>query len=88
MATTRITITVPDRQLAEIRKRVASQESASVSSFVQHAVQKALDNAAGFRALLDQSLRATGGPLTSKERAWARRVLAPGKRGAKPRKAV
>jgi Arc/MetJ-type ribon-helix-helix transcriptional regulator len=88
MATTKVTITLPDRQLEEIRKRVAAQESASVSGFIQQAVQKSLENAAEFRAIVDQALNATGGPLTPKERVWARRMLSPRRRGAKPRKAA
>jgi Arc/MetJ-type ribon-helix-helix transcriptional regulator len=88
MATTKITITLPNRQIEEIRKRVAAQEFTSVSGFIQQAVQKSLENAAEFRALVDEALQVTGGPLTSKERAWARRILSPRKRGAKPRKAA
>ena len=88
MATTKITITLPDSQLDEIRKRVAAQESTSISGFIQQAVQKSLENAAEFRALVDEALRATGGPLTPRERAWARKMLSPRKRGAKPRKAA
>lgn len=88
MATTKITITLPDDQLEEIRKRVAAQESASVSGFIQQAVQKSLENAAEFRAMVDEALNATGGPLTPKERAWARRMLAPQKRKIKSRKAA
>jgi Arc/MetJ-type ribon-helix-helix transcriptional regulator len=88
MATTKITITLPGRELEEIRKRVAAQESASVSGFIQHAVQRSLENAAEFRAMVDEALNATGGPLTPKERAWARRMLAPRKRGTRRRKAA
>ena len=88
MVSTKITITLPDRQLAEIRKRVAAQESASVSGFIQQAVQKVLDNAAEFRTMVDEALKQTGGPLTPKERAWAREMLSPRKRGAKPGKAA
>lgn len=88
MATAKITITLPDRQLEEIRKRVAAQESASVSGFIQQAVQKSLENSAEFRAMVDEALSATGGPLTPKERAWARRMLSPRRRGARPRKAA
>jgi Arc/MetJ-type ribon-helix-helix transcriptional regulator len=88
MATTKITITLPDRQLEEIRKRVAAQESASVSGFIQQAVQKSLENAAEFRAMVNEVLNKTGGPLTPKERAWARRVLSQRKRGGRPRKAA
>jgi Arc/MetJ-type ribon-helix-helix transcriptional regulator len=88
MATTKITITLPDRQLEQIRKRVAAHESASVSGFIQQAVQKSLENAAEFRALVDEALEATGGPLTPKERAWARKMLSPRKRGTKPQRAA
>jgi len=86
MATTKITITLPDRQIEEIRKRVAARESASVSGFIRQAVQKSLETAVEFRAIVDQALNATGGPLTPEERAWARRMLAPRKRGARPGK--
>jgi Arc/MetJ-type ribon-helix-helix transcriptional regulator len=88
MATTKITITLPNRQLAEIRRRVTAREAASVSGFIQQAVQKSLENAAEFRAMVNEVLKETGGPLTPKERAWARRMLSPRKRGARPRKAA
>jgi Arc/MetJ-type ribon-helix-helix transcriptional regulator len=77
MATTKITITVDDDQLAEIRALVAAGEAASVSGFVKHAVQIALSDAAGWREMLQDALRQTGGPLTEKERAWADTVLTP-----------
>lgn len=86
MASTKITITVPDDQLTEIKKRVAAREAESVSGFIQRAVQKTLENEAQFRAMIDEGLAATGGPLTAKERAWARKMLTPQKRGAKARK--
>jgi Arc/MetJ-type ribon-helix-helix transcriptional regulator len=60
MVTTKVTITLPDRQLEQIRKRVAAHESASVSGFIQQAVQKSLENAAEFRAMVDEALEATG----------------------------
>ena len=88
MATAKITITLPDRQLEEIRKRVAAQNSPSVSGFIQQAVQKSLENAAEFRAIVEEALKTTGGPLKPKERAWARKMLAARKRGTKPRKAA
>lgn len=87
-ATTKITITIPNPQLNEIRKRVATRESATVSGFIQRAVQKSLDSAAEFRAMVDEALKATGGPLTPKERAWARKALSPRKRGTRPRSAA
>ena len=88
MATTKITITLPDRQLQEIRKRVAAEDSPSVSGFIQRAVQKSLDNAAEFRAMVENALKETGGPLKPKERAWARKMLSSRKRRTGPRKAA
>ena len=88
MATAKITITLPDRQLEEIRKRVAAHNSPSVSGFIQDAVQKSLENAAEFRAIVAEALTKTGGPLKPKERAWARKVLSARKRGIRPRTAA
>lgn len=81
MATTKITITVPDAQLTEIKKRVTAREASSISGFIQRAVQKSLENEAEFRAMIDEGLAATGGPLTAKERAWARKMLTSRKGG-------
>ena len=90
MATTKITITLPDDQVNEIRRLVASGGAANVSSFVKHAVQLALYDAAGWREMLKDALQQTGGPLTPKERAWADTVLSPRrpKRGSKNGKAA
>jgi len=91
MATTKITITLRDSQLEEIRQRVATQQAASISGFVQRAVQNALQYDVELREMVDQALAETGGPLTAKECAWARKMLSPRKRGAKnakPRKAA
>jgi Arc/MetJ-type ribon-helix-helix transcriptional regulator len=81
MATKKITITLLDRQIEEIRKRVAAQASPSISGFVQEAVQKSLTNRAEFHAMVEEALKQTGGPLRPKERAWAKSVLAARKRG-------
>jgi Arc/MetJ-type ribon-helix-helix transcriptional regulator len=81
MATRKITITLPDRQIEEIRKRVAAQDSPSISGFVQEAVQKSLASRAEFHATVEEALKQTGGPLRPKERAWAKSVLAAPKRG-------
>jgi Arc/MetJ-type ribon-helix-helix transcriptional regulator len=88
MATTKVTITLPDHQFEEIRKRVAAQDSPTVSGFIQQAVQKSLDNAAEFRSMVEQALKETGGPLKPKERAWARKMLSARKHVTKPRKAA
>lgn len=44
--------------------------------FVQHAVSVALDDVAGWGAMLAKALQETGGPLTDDERAWADHLLA------------
>jgi Arc/MetJ-type ribon-helix-helix transcriptional regulator len=75
MATTKVTITVDDEQLREIRDLVTAGRASNVSSFVKHAIGVALFDAAGWREMLDEALRQTGGPLTKKERAWADGIL-------------
>lgn len=64
MPTTKITITLPDDQVEGIRGLVAAGQAASVSAFVKHAVGVALFDAAGWREMLEEALRQTGGPLT------------------------
>jgi Arc/MetJ-type ribon-helix-helix transcriptional regulator len=80
MATAKITITLRDDQVEEIRSLVAAGRAANASAFVQHAVGVALYDAAGWRDMLADALLQTGGPLTKKERAWADAVLSPGPR--------
>lgn len=77
MATTKITITLENNQLAEIRALIAAGAAMSVSAFVKHAVGVALFDAAGWREMLEDALRETGGPLTKKERTWADALLSP-----------
>jgi len=78
MATTKITVTLPDDQLAEIRALVAAGQSPNISAFLQHAVKVALYDVAGWRTMLAEALDQTGGPMTRKERAWADAVLSAG----------
>jgi Arc/MetJ-type ribon-helix-helix transcriptional regulator len=75
MATTKITITLRDDQIEEIRALVAAGQATSVSGFVQHAVGIALNDAAGWGELLEEAIAQTGGPLTKKERGWADALL-------------
>jgi Arc/MetJ-type ribon-helix-helix transcriptional regulator len=77
MATARITITLDDAQLQEVRALVAAGQASSVSGFVQHAVNVALHDAAGWKEMLRDALRQTGGRLTKRERSWADALLAP-----------
>ena len=76
MATTKVTITLDDSQVREIRSLVEAGRSPNVSAFVKHAVAVALSDAAGWREMLAEALEQTGGPLTKKERAWADEMLA------------
>lgn len=79
MATRKITITLRDDQVEEVRALVAAGQAASVSAFVQHSVGVALSDAAGWKQMLEEALRQTGGPLNGKERAWADALLSPRK---------
>jgi Arc/MetJ-type ribon-helix-helix transcriptional regulator len=81
MATRKITVTLPHEQIEEIRALIEAGQVANVSAFVQQAVRVALQDAAGWREMLETLLDQTGGPLTNKERAWADEIL-----GYRPRK--
>ena len=75
MATRKVTVTLDETQLDAIRALVSTGTASSVSGFVQHAVSTALDDVAGWGALLAEALRDTGGLLSAEERAWADGVL-------------
>lgn len=70
-----LTITLKDDQACKVRALVAAGEAASISAFVNHAVAVALSDAEGWREMLEDGLRQTGGPLTKNERAWADALL-------------
>ena len=80
MATRKVTVTLHEGQLERVRSLVAAGTAPNVSAFVQQAVATALDDVAGWGALLAEALRQTGGPLTDKERAWADQLLGTKKR--------
>ena len=75
MATKKVTVTLDEMQLERIRSLVESGNAPNVSAFVQHAVGIALDDVAGWGALLAAALEDTGGPLSDDERRWADAVL-------------
>lgn len=75
MATRKVTVTLDEGQLGQIRALVQTGTAPSVSGFVQHAVAVALDDIAGWGTMLAEALRQTGGPLSDDERAWADDVL-------------
>ena len=78
MATRKVTVTLDEVQLDQIRSLVQAHSAPSVSGFVQHAVAVALDDVAGWGAMLAEALRDTGGALSDQERAWADSVLGTG----------
>ena len=80
MATKKVTVTLDEGQVARIRALVDSGTTSSVSGFVQHAVGVALDDVAGWGALLAEALRETGGPLSDEERTWSDEILGVKKR--------
>jgi Arc/MetJ-type ribon-helix-helix transcriptional regulator len=86
MATAKITITLDNDQLEEIRELVERGRASTVSGFVKHAVRVALHDAAGWKEMLEGALRETGGPLTKKERAWADSLLYPRARKGRSRR--
>ncbi len=90
MATRKITVTLDEHQVEEIRALVAAGQAANVSAFVQHAVKTALNDAAGWKEMIEEALRQTGGPLTQDERAWADELLSGSvrKSGKKGRRAA
>ncbi|MGH9180878.1 MAG: toxin-antitoxin system antitoxin subunit [Acidimicrobiales bacterium] len=76
MATRKITVTLEDSDVGQIRALVDAGTAPSISGFVQHAVAVALDDIAGWGAMLAEALHETGGPLTDDERSWADDLLA------------
>lgn len=80
MATRKVTVTLDETQLVRIRSLVEAGTASSVSGFVQHAVGVALDDVAGWGAMLGEALNRTGGEMSDEERAWADGVLGTGSR--------
>lgn len=80
MASKKVTITIDETKLDRVRALVDAGTANSVSGFVQHAVDLALDDVAGWGALLAEALRETGGELSDEERAWADEILGVQKR--------
>ncbi len=88
MATTKVTITLSNEDLAAVRALVADGHASSVSGFVQHAVRVGLQDVSGWGAMLAQALEQTGGPITAREKAWADGILAVPTRRRARRKAA
>jgi Arc/MetJ-type ribon-helix-helix transcriptional regulator len=75
MATRKVTITLEQDQVERIRALVEAGTALSMSGFVQHAVGVALDDVAGWGAMLADALADTGGELSRQEKQWADEVL-------------
>ncbi len=75
MASKKVTVTLDEFHVEEIRRLVASGRAPSVSGFVQHAVSVALDDMAGWADMLALALTETGGPMSADERSWADELL-------------
>jgi Arc/MetJ-type ribon-helix-helix transcriptional regulator len=89
MASKKITVTLAAEQIAKVKQLVEAGQAASVSGFVQHAVAVSLQDVAGWGAMLAKALKESGGPLTSRERAWADDVMGPRRaRSTKKRRAA
>lgn len=80
MVTRKVTVTLDVGQLDRVRGLIESGMAPSVSGFVQHAVSVALDDVAGWGAMLADALQDTGGELSSEERRWADEALGGKKR--------
>ena len=84
MATKKVTVTLDEEQLEQIRRLVEKGQASSVSGFVQRAVGISLDDVAGWGDMLNEALAKTGGKLTKDERAWADAALGLGRRRKSP----
>jgi Arc/MetJ-type ribon-helix-helix transcriptional regulator len=84
MATKKVTITLEAEQVQQVRTLVEAGRAASVSGFIQHAVAVALDDVAGWGAMLAQALDDSGGPMSAEERAWADTALGVGTARRRP----
>lgn len=78
--TRKVTITLAATTVDAIRRLVENGQAPSTSGFVQHAVNVALDDVAGWDSALCQALSSTGGELSAQERTWADSILDPGQR--------
>ena len=74
MTTEKIAISVPEGTLAKARRAVAAGRASSLSAYVSKAIEHTamLDD---LDELLEELLRASGGPMTAAERRAADRVL-------------
>lgn len=75
MAAKKVMLALDEVQFGQIRSLVQAGTASSVPGFVQHAVSVALDDVAGWGAMLADALQRTGGAMSDEERDWADSVL-------------
>lgn len=63
MASVKVTVTVEEEQLRTMRDLVAHGKASSLAGFVQHAIDVALDDVAGWQRTLEEAA-VSGGPLS------------------------
>jgi Arc/MetJ-type ribon-helix-helix transcriptional regulator len=74
MTAAKIAITLPEAQLARVRRAVRSGQAESVSGYIAQVLEEH-EERQSLRQLVDELVEAHGEP-TKEERAWARRALA------------
>jgi Arc/MetJ-type ribon-helix-helix transcriptional regulator len=84
MAMKKVTVTLSELQVNRIRDLVETGKAPSISGFVQHAVGVAIDDVAGWGAMLAKALSESGGPLSAEEKAWADEMLGIPERSTRP----
>jgi Arc/MetJ-type ribon-helix-helix transcriptional regulator len=72
--TSKIAVSLPDHLVEHARRAVAEGRAASVSAYVAAALEQK-SQADDLKALLEQMLEETGGPMTDEERRQADAVL-------------
>jgi Arc/MetJ-type ribon-helix-helix transcriptional regulator len=73
MTAAKIAITIPEEQLAQVRRAVRGGHAESVSAYIAKALARQ-ERETTLRAVVQELVRLHGEP-TRKDKAWARRVL-------------
>lgn len=84
MATRKITITLPEEQVEQIRNSAGPH--GTVAWYIKRAIAAALEDERLFNERLNETLMKTGGPITPKEEAWLDAMATSGGRRKTSRK--
>jgi Arc/MetJ-type ribon-helix-helix transcriptional regulator len=79
MTTSKIAITLPEEQLARVHRQIRAGRADSVSGYIARALAEQ-ERRESLRDILDDLIAQHGKP-TQEDRKWAKRALAPGRRG-------